>query len=72
VPANDNCAVRLEVEAFAVTVKETVAVPVPLETSGVSQDALSLTCQVQPLLVVTVTLSEPALADSVTVPGITV
>jgi hypothetical protein len=52
VPATVNCAVRAEAPVFAVAENETVALPEPLDTAGVSQAALSETCQVQPELVV--------------------
>jgi len=65
-------AVRADAPVFAVTVKESVAVPVPLETPGVSHDALSLTCHVQEPVVVMVTLPDPAVAGSVVVGGVTV
>jgi hypothetical protein len=72
VPATVSCAVRDDVLVLAVTVKETVEVPVPLETAGTSQDLLSVTCQVQFEVVVTVTLPELAAAGSVMATGVTV
>ena len=71
VPATVSCADLADVEVLAVTENETVALPVPLDTEGVSQVALSLTCQVQPEVVVSVTLPEPAAAGSVSVVGLT-
>jgi hypothetical protein len=71
VPATVNCADRADVEVFAVTENETVALPLPLETAGVSHVALSDTCQVQPALVVIVTLPELASAPIVSVVGAT-
>ena len=72
IPATVSCAVRGEALVLAVTETFTVAVPDPLETPGVSHVALSLTCQVQPDVVVTVTLLEPAVAASDNVVGVTV
>ena len=71
-PATVSCAVRGEELVLAATEKLTVAVPDPLETLGVSQLALSLTCHVQPDVVVTVTPLDPAVAASDTVEGVTV
>ena len=48
-----------------------VALPEPLDTPGVSQVASSLTCQVQPAVVVSDTLLDPAVAASVSVVGVT-
>ena len=64
-------AVREEALVFAVTENLMVAPPDPLATSGTSHETLSLTCQLQPDVVVTVTLPDPAAAASVTVDGAT-
>ena len=70
-PPAVSCAVRADVPVLAVTEKLMVALPEPLDTAGVSQVASSLTCQVQPAVVVSETLLDPAVAASVTVVGVT-
>ena len=62
---------RGDVPVFAVTENVTVAPPEPLETPGVNHEASSLTCQVQPAAVVSVTLPEPAVAGTLSDVGAT-
>jgi hypothetical protein len=69
VPATASCADRDVDAVLAVTEKETVVVPVPLVTAGVSQETLSETCHVQLEPAVTVTVPVEAPAGSVTTVG---
>jgi len=63
--------VRGDAEVFAVTEKERVPLPEPLEAAGVIHEASSLTGHVHPAVVVTVTLLDPAVDASVIKEGVT-